>query len=58
MSNLKALYGKETNGFSLTGESAGMAVDASEIPWNVTLKHDEKTAFFLWKQRCLPSEKA
>jgi hypothetical protein len=58
MSNLTALYGKETNGFSLTCESAGVAFEAPEIPWNIYLKHDEKTAFFLRKQRCLPSEQA
>ena len=58
MSNLMALHGKEKNGFLLTGGSARVVCKTAEILCDDYLAPDDKAAFFLWKQRCFPSEQA
>jgi len=58
MSNMMALHGKEKNGFSLTGGSARVVFRTSEILCDDTLAPDDKAAFSICKQRCLPNEQA
>ena len=58
MLNLMALHGKGRNGFLTAGGSVRIVFGVSEIPCNNYLAPDDKVAFCLWKQRCLPNEQA